>query len=335
MVQQKSMIVTSEGNLREVIQTLDESSLGPHEILIHQTKIGVNMLDYQYTRFHANKLKQDPSQQYVPGCEAIGEVMAVGKEVKHINPDDKIMYVSTKNYGAYTSHRIIPAQHAIKLNTTLYTKLTDSMIIGTLLKGLVAHMLIFDAAAIISGNSIIVYSAAGGVGGILCQIANHYEQYVIGAVGGEAKFEMAEYNKCHAIIDYNADDFVPIVQKLTNNFGVPVIYDSVGGNTIFKSLECLSQMGILLSYGFTRGNYKIDNLSLLRKKNAYLTYPSFSNYKESDMNRLIMATHEILNWLDADIVTPYVTEYSLSDANKCMNQYEKGSNTGSFVLSVE
>ena len=69
---------------------------------------------------------------------------------------------------------------------------------------------------------------------------------MIGTVGSEEKAELARAHGCDHPIIYTKEDFVERVKEITGGKGVPVVYDSVGKDTFYKSLDCLQRYGTMV-----------------------------------------------------------------------------------------
>ena len=82
------------------------------------------------------------------------------------------------------------------------------------------------------GQTVLFHAAAGGVGLIACQWLKAIGANVIGTVGSDDKAKLAQANGCDHTILYKEEDFVEKVKEITNGEGVPVVYDSVGKDTV-------------------------------------------------------------------------------------------------------
>lgn len=216
-------------------EPIDIGTPGPGEIRLRQTAIGVNFHDI-YVR---SGLYASLTLPGIPGIEAAGIVEAIGPDVTHVRPGDRIAYV-TGAYGAYAQERLLPADLALKLPDNVNERTAAALI----LKGLTARMLLHRVHPISAGDIVLVHAAAGGVGRLLVQWARHLGATVIGTVGSEAKAEEATSCGAHHTILYRQEDFVARVRAITNGRGVDVAYDSVGHDTFQGSLDALALRGI-------------------------------------------------------------------------------------------
>ena len=146
-------------------------------------------------------------------------------------------------------------------------------------KGLTTFYLLHKTYAVKSGQKILFHAAAGGVGQIFCQWAKSLGCDVIGTVGSDEKIEIAKKFGCTHVINYSKDDFQKKVMEITNEEGLPVVYDGVGKVTMEKSLGCLKMRGTFVSFGNASG--KLDPLDvgkLIAPKGLFLTRPSIAHY---------------------------------------------------------
>ena len=90
-----------------------------------------------------------------------------------------------------------------------------------------------------AGELVLFHAAAGGVGQIFAQWANSIGAKVIGTVGSDDKIKVAEENGYSHVINYTKNDFAKEVLKITNNEGVPAVFDGVGKKTFYGSLAVL------------------------------------------------------------------------------------------------
>jgi len=242
---------------------------GPEELRIRQTAIGINFHD-AYVRSGLYRTLALPG---IPGIEAAGVIEEIGSGVAGFSIGDRIAYV-TAQYGAYASHRLLPAQLAVRLPSWM----DDDMAATVPLKGLTAEMLVRQVHRVRPGDVILVHAAAGGVGRLVCQWASHLGATVIGTVGSPAKAELAHAAGCAHTILYRQESFVERVREITGGQGVNAAYDSVGKDTFLGSLECLAVRGHLVNFGQSSGSVEPFQVSRLAPKSGSLTRPGIFHY---------------------------------------------------------
>ncbi len=292
------------------------------EVLVRHTAIGVNFID---TYFRSG-LYPAPAP-FSPGNEAAGVVEAVGAGVTDLKAGDRVAYVAGP--GTYAEKRLVPADRVVKLPAGISDKQAASM----MLKGMTVQYLLRRTYKVQKGDTILFHAAAGGVGLIACQWAKHLGATTIGTVGSKEKAELAKAHGCHHTVLYRETDFVPAVKALTNNEGVPVVYDSVGKDTLLKSLDCLKPLGTLVTFGQSSGPAEPLNLGLLSAKGSlYVTRPTLNTYvaKRAD---LVATANDLFDVVSKGVVKIETTaEYALKDAVRAHQDLEGRKTTGSVIL---
>jgi NADPH2:quinone reductase len=303
-------------------EDIDVAAPGAGEVLVRHTAIGVNFID---TYFRSG-LYPAPAP-FSPGNEAAGVVEAVGSGVSDFKAGDRVAYVAGP--GTYAEKRLVPADRVVKLPAGISDKQAASM----MLKGMTVQYLLRRTYKVQKGDTILFHAAAGGVGLIACQWAKHLGATTIGTVGSKEKAELAKANGCHHTVLYRETDFVAAVKGLTNNAGVPVVYDSVGKDTLLKSLDCLRPLGTLVSFGQSSGPADPLNLGLLSAKGSlYVTRPTLNTYiaKRAD---LVATADELFDVVAKGIVKIDTSaEYALKDAVRAHKDLEGRKTTGSVIL---
>lgn len=251
------------------IEEVDVGQPGPGEIRVRQTAIGVNFHDV-YVRTGSYKTLTLPG---VPGIEAVGIVEAVGPDIARFRTGDRVAYV-TGRYGAYASERLLSAELAVRLPP----EVDDRVAATAFLKGLTAEMLVRQVYSVRAGDTVLVHAAAGGVGRILCQWANHLGATVIGTVGSPEKAELARAFGCRHTILYRQESFVDRVRDISGGRGIEAVYDSVGKDTFSGSLECLALRGHLVNFGQSSGAIDPFPVTALAARSTTLTRPMLFHY---------------------------------------------------------
>ena len=201
------------------------------------------------------------------------------------------------------------------------------------MKGLTASYLLRKTFAVSAGDTILVHAAAGGVGLILCQWAKHLGARVIGTVGSTAKAELAQASGADHTILYDEEDVVARVRELTDNQGVPVVYDSVGAATYERSLGCLAPLGMFVSYGNASGKVEsVDPQDLASAGSLFFTRPSLAAYA-NPLSALDDLADSLFGVIASGSVKIHIKQrYALSDLAQAHVDLEARTTTGSTVL---
>jgi NADPH2:quinone reductase len=295
----------------------------PKQLRIRQTAIGVNFIDtYHRSGLYPVKL---PSGL---GLEAAGVVLEAGGKVEGIAPGDRVAYVDSAP-GAYAEERVIDASRVVRLPDGI----SDQQAVATMLKGLTAWFLLRRCYRVRRNDPIVLHSAAGGVGLIALQWAAALGAKVIAVVGSDEKAALAREHGAAEVIISAREDLVERVREMTRKRGVPVVYDGVGKDTFFASLDCLRPRGLMVSFGNASGPVApISPLELSKRGSLYLTRPTLFHYiaKASDRSRGVRELFEMV--ASGKLKVRIGQKYSLSNAAQAHRDLEARHTTGSTLL---
>jgi NADPH2:quinone reductase len=296
---------------------------GPGEARIRHAAIGLNFVDVYYR----TGLYKPAALPYVPGTEGAGTVVSVGKGVSNVKPGDRVAYHSAD--GAYSEERLIPADRLIKLPDKINFRTAAAMT----LKGLTAQFLLRQTFAVEKGQTILFHAAAGGVGLIACQWANHLGATVIGTVGSEEKAALARAHGCHQPINYRKENFVERVKEITSGAKCHVVYDSVGKDVFPGSLDCLRPKGMWVLFGQSSGAPPPLEMSMLAQRGSlFATRPSLFTYaaQRKDLERMAA---DLLDVVGRGVVKIKVNqEFPLKDAAEAHRALEGRKTSGATLL---
>ena len=320
----KSIIIKKNGGPEVLeLQDTDIKSPGPDEIKITNHAIGLNYID----TYHRSGLYPLPLPSGV-GLEAAGKVDEVGSNVSDFNKGDNIAYASMP-IGAYSQQRIIPAKIAVKIPNGISHKLAATL----MTKGLTTNYLLTKTYNLKAGETILFHAAAGGVGQIFAQWANSIGAEVIGTVGSDKKIEIAKSNGYKNVINYEKDDFVKEVMKLTGDKGVSAVFDGVGKNTFKGSIACLKPKGMMVSFGNASGPLDPVNVPKeIQPKSLFFTRPTIGHYF-TNRNELQKGADEIFEKVKfGKVKIKIFKEYKLSEAKEAHEELESRKLTGPAIL---
>ena len=245
---------------------------GQGQIKIKQHAAGVNFID---TYFRMGMYPSPVGMPFIAGNEGAGEVIAVGPGVTDLKVGDRVAYVGRRS-AAMRRSAAVPADRAVKLPDNI----SYEQAAGMMLKGMTAQYLLNRTFKVGKGTIVLMHAAAGGVGLILCQWANHLGATVIGTVGSKDKAELAKKNGCHHTILYRDEDFVAKVKEITGGKLCDVVYDGIGKATFPGSLDCLRPLGMFVSFGSASGQIEAFNINMLQTKGSlFATRPTLNTLR--------------------------------------------------------
>lgn len=298
--------------------------LSGREVLIRHTAIGVNFIDI----YHRQGVYPSPQFPFGLGVEAAGIVEAIGPEVMFFEVGDRVAYAKG-GVGAYASHRTIHEENLVMLPP----EISDIQAASSLLKGLTAHYLLRRTFVVDETITLLVQAAAGGVGLFLCQWARALGARVIGTVGSQEKAALAYENGCNDVILSREESVVERVRAITCGKGCNIVYDGVGKDTFFSSLDCLIPYGLMVSYGQSSGAIPpFDILELSRRGSLFLTRPTLFDYKK-DYKEYVNSAEELFGLMISGYIKEHVyAQYPLTSVVQAHKELASRQTTGALIL---
>lgn len=310
----------------EVLQLadVDVPDPGPGELRLVQQAIGLNYADI-YQRQGAHGPHQTTALPVILGSQGAGVVESVGAGVPDFVPGQVVAYVHP---GAYARVRLVPAARVLPLPDGLSVETAAA----TLLRGMTAEYLLHRLYAVKPGVQVLVHAAAGGMGQILSAWARALGATVIGTVGSEPKRAVALAAGCHHVIDYRKQDFVAEVNRLTGGDGVHVVYDAVGRDVFFPSLDCLRVRGMIISYGTASGDVQGLDLQRLHARSLIVCRPTLRSFISSPDELRASAATFAAAVRRGDVRAEVQRRYALADVQRAHAELESRQTTGAAIL---
>lgn len=304
----------------EVLRFLDieDRPLKAGEVRVRVTAIGVNFLDV----YHRTGL-YPVATPFVPGAEAAGVVEELGPGVSSVDVGDRVVYSAL---GAYAEFAVVPEARLVQLPP----EIDERTAAAAFLQGLTAHYLVNSTYPLKADEWILVHAAAGGVGGLLVQMARSRGAHVIGTAS-TTKLDMVREAGADLVIDYTADDFVKPTLEATNGQGVHVVYDSVGRTTFDGSLEVVRIRGMLVAFGQSSGPIPPIDIFRLGKKGVFLTRPGFAHYT-TEAEELRWRASELFEAIRNGLKIRIDRELPLKDAAEAHRLLEGRQTAGKILL---
>ncbi|MFD0412452.1 NADP-dependent oxidoreductase [Streptomyces sp. NPDC127108] len=206
----------------------------PTEVLVRVRAIGLNPLE---ARLRAGEFPLIGEPPFVLGWDVSG-VVEEGPQTWRFRPGDEVfgMPLFPRAAGTYAEVVAAPALHLVRKPASL----SHVEAAALPLVGLTAWQGLVDLGGVSEGDRVLVHGGGGGVGHVAIQIAKALGAHVITTAGG-AKRAFVEGLGADEVIDYTAVDFTEAVRD------VDVVLDTIGGDTVERSLDVLRPGGHLVT----------------------------------------------------------------------------------------
>jgi NADPH2:quinone reductase len=174
---------------------------------------------------------------HIVGYQAAGTIVQVGKDVTHLKVGQKVVTVNA--FGSHAELRSVPARNAWVVPDGFDIKQAAAIPVpfGT------ADDCLFEFGRLKAGETVLVQAGAGAVGLAAIQLAKRAGARVFATASSDEKLaKLKPFGLDHGI-NYAKQDVVAEVMKLTNNKGVDLVVDPVGGSTLEKSIASTGARG--------------------------------------------------------------------------------------------
>ena len=305
------------------LESVEVGDPGPGEARVRHTYVAVNYIDV-YFRTGRYPLPLPNGL----GSDAVGVVEAVGPGVHDVRVGDRVGYLLGPQ-GAYADVRVMPADVLIPLPADV----SDRTAATLMMKGLTVQYLFRQVFPLRGGETILFHAAAGGVGLIACQWARALGVTMIGTVSSDEKAAIAKEHGCAFTIVSSRENIAQRVRQITGGKGVPVVYDSVGKDTLQASLDSLELRGTLVSNGTSSGPVVIDTMALAVKGSLWVTRPAMMHYATPRARLLEMADELFSHVRAGHIVGEPRQVFALANAPEAHRALESRRTIGATVLT--
>jgi NADPH:quinone reductase len=304
------------------LEATDVGEPGPGQARVRHSYVAVNFIDV-YFRTGRYPLPLPNGL----GSDAVGVVEAVGSGVTDVRVGDRVGYLLGPQ-GAYADVRVMPADVLIPLPDGISDRTASAL----MMKGLTTQYLFRQVFPLKGGETILYHAAAGGVGLIACQWARALGVTMIGTVSTDEKAKIARAHGCAHTIVTSRENIAERVREITGGKGVPVVYDSVGKDTLMASLDSLQPRGTLVSNGTSSGPVVIDTIMLAVKGSVWVTRPAMIHYATPRAHMLAMAKELFDLVLAGKIRGEPNQSFALADAAEAHRALESRKTVGATVL---
>jgi NADPH:quinone reductase len=245
---------------------------GPDEVVLEVRAAAVNRVDIlqRSGRYHT-----PPPLPFVPGREASGLVEAVGADVKDFHPGDRVVALVGRP-GGYAQFMAASARRAFSVPEKVDWPAAASLPIAWL----TAWYCLRRVARVQPGETVLVHAAASGVGDAAVQMAKHIGAQVIATAGSDEKVAWAGANGADWGVNYERQDVVAEVARITEDKGVQVVIDAVGGPAFSLSLKAVGRGGRVVALANVSLEDSVVNTRDFYPKNATIYGLQIANLME-------------------------------------------------------
>ncbi len=323
-------------NLKLREEKLDD--LKDDQVRIEVVSIGLNFADiFAITGLYS----ATPKDSFIPGLEYSGYVHSVGKNVVKYKAGDRIIGVT--RFGAYANFLDVNENYIYPLPHSWSFEEGAALIA----QGLTAYYALFPLGNLKKGQTVLIHSAAGGVGLLANRIAKRFGAYTIGVVGNQNKIY---YLKKENFDSYFVRDenFKSKLKERLNGRELNLVLECIGGKIFKESFEALSSTGRLVSYGSANFTPKGNSPNILKLAVNYFSRPKLDPLSMISENKSVLCFNLIWLWdkisemnhylnelIELNISAPLIgKKFKFEEIQDALKYFKSGQSIGKVVVNL-
>jgi putative PIG3 family NAD(P)H quinone oxidoreductase len=325
----KAIVVhKNAGEVQLIWQDVPDVVYGPEEVLVAVKATAVNRADLLQAR---GGYPPPPGASEILGLEMAGVIQAVGSEVKDWQVGDRVCALLSG--GGYAEQAAVHAQMLLKLPPKW------SYAQGTAVPEAwyTAYVNLFLEGDLKTGETVLIHAGASGVGTAAIQLAHEAEAKVIITAGTDEKLAYCRQLGAALTINYHTQDFLEKVLLATNNEGVDLILDPVGGSYLARNIQALKRYGRLVNIGLLGGSTGEMNMALVLRKRLHIIGSTLRSRSPAEKIS-ITSRFESGFWplLKAGTLNPVIDKtFPIQEAQAAHSYVAQSQNIGKVVLTID
>lgn len=312
------------------LRALERKEPGPGEVEIAVKAAGLNFRDVLWTMgMLPEEAVEEGFSGAAIGMECAGEIARVGAGVTGVKPGDRVVAFAS---FCFSSHVTTAADSVAHIPNGI--DFASAATIPTAF--LTAYYALDYLARLQPGETVLIHGAAGGVGMAAVQVAKLKGAKIIGTAGSARKRRMLEMLGVDHVLNSRSLEFADHVKKITGGVGVDVVLNSLAGEAITKSLQCLRPFGRFLEIG-KRDLYANSRIGLrpFRHNLSYFGIDADTLLIErADLARSIFQT--VMEHFETGALQPLPFQaVPVSRAAEAFRSMQQSRHVGKLVVSME
>jgi NADPH:quinone reductase len=297
------------------------------QVLIKVMAAGVNRPDVMQRK---GSYPPPPGASDIPGLEIAGIVTELGDNASNLSIGDKVCALVTG--GGYAEYCLA----SVGLCLPIPDNLSFVAAAGIPETFFTVWSNVFDRGQLQHGETLLVHGGGSGIGTTAIQLAKAFEANIIVTAGSSAKCQFCLGLGADAAINYHEQDFEAEITKLTDNKGVDLVLDMIGGAYFPRNLQCLAFEGRLLQIAVQQSAKSDINLWTKMQKRLTITGSTLrardDNFKADIANKLLKNAWPLL--VSGRIKPIIHSTFALNDAAQAHELMESSQHIGKIILTV-
>lgn len=338
-MKRRSYRVSKAGSLNNL--KLVEEEIGDpaaNEVRVDIKAIGLNFADV-FTIF--GLYRAAPKKNFIPGLEFSGTISAKGRDVTDVSIGDRVM--GSVKFGSYATHLNIDRRYVTLIPDGWTFEEGASFIV----QALTAYYALIPLGGLREGQTILIHSAAGGVGIYANRIAKTFSAYTIGTIGNPSKAEVLRSEGYDRIIVRNSH-FRSELAKVLDGRQLDIVLDAVGGKVQKDSFDFLTTAGRMVAYGLSQFASPGARPNYLKLAHHFITMPRYQTLTLIESNKSILGFNLIWLYDRVDMLKMMLDEiqalklgkprvgvvFPFDRLKEAVSVFQSGTTTGKVVVEV-
>lgn len=309
------------------------------EVTIQVKAIGLNFADI----FAIQGLySATPKGSFVPGLEFSGIITNKGKSVNEFDIGEKV--IGAIRFGAYADYLNINKNYILKIPDGWSFEEGAAFIV----QSLTAYYSLVALGNIQERSTVLIHSAAGGVGIFANRIAKRFNAFTIGSIGDKSKIDLLTKERYDKVI-VRDNNFAEKLKESLIGGDLDIVLECIGGKIFSESFKQMSAGGRIIVYGAAQYSTNNSTPNYFKVLTKYLTRPKVDPLSLSDKNKSVMGFNLIYLWnrielmkkylnniLEMELPKPLIGEvYNFKDLLRAVKKFQSGHTIGKVVVKVD
>jgi len=300
---------------------------GPGQVLIRVKGTSVNYADIKARqgRYHGA-----PPLPFIPGLDVLGQIVAIHPDSPPVFSEGQWV-VAFPRTGSYAEYTVADIAHTFALPPGV----SHDQAQAALLVGVTADQVLRVKGGLAPGDSVLIHSAAGGVGSTAVKLAHIYGAGKIwGSIGREEKRAWVEQLGVDGVFIYRGRTYADDLLAQSGGRGVNVILNGLGGGTLSEDMRCLAPLGRLVVFGDTLGPNLIAPTALYPTNRSVIGF-SFGHLRRERPDQVAAMVAPVMDLLQSGQLSVTISErFSLDEARLAHDLMDRGQTVGKILIDV-
>ncbi len=329
--QMRAVVVNEFGPIDSVaVEQIPLPTIAADEVLIRSSHAGVNFPDAMVIK---GTYQVRPGLPFTPGKELTGTVVRVGEQVTNVSVGQSV--IARVEYGAWCEYASVRAASCSIIPDNI--AMADAMALGLTYQ--TAWFALHERAHFKPGQRVLITGAAGGVGLAAVELVAALGGVAIAGVRHESQQELVRQHGAAHVVDLSDSDLKNSlkahVMQVTDNAGVDIVLDNVGGDVFHASLRALAWSGHVVIIGFAGGDIPVIKAGLLLVKNITAAGLQWSDYRDRCPARVDEVQQQLWTlYADGKLRPPIMASYPLTQFADALGRLAEGRLAGQVLLEI-